>query len=108
LFEKLSQMPVKLGEITDLFVGLQTDADDVFILEEVKQDRKKALCRSKYTGKEHWFENEHLKPFLKGSLNIRRYYFSDVNKRLIFPYTTINGKSVLIDQQEYKQKFPLT
>jgi len=108
LFEKLSRMPVKLGQISDLFVGLQTDADDVFILEEVRHSGKKVLCRSKYTGKEHWFENEHLKPFLKGSLNIRRYYFSDVNKRLIFPYITINGKSVLLDQKEYKQKHPLT
>jgi len=108
LFEKLSQMPVKLGDLTHLFVGLQTDADDVYILEEIKREKNKVLCRSKYTEKEHWFEDNHLKPFLKGSVNIRRYYFSDLNKRLIFPYVTIENKSVLIDEKTYPQKYPLT
>lgn len=108
LFEKLSQMPVKLGELADLFVGLQTDADDVYILEERRRDNGKALCYSKYTEKEHWFEDAHLKEFLKGSLNIRRYYFSDVTKRLIFPYETVSGKSVLIDAKKYSSQFPLT
>ncbi|MDP1779324.1 MAG: Eco57I restriction-modification methylase domain-containing protein, partial [Anaerolineales bacterium] len=108
LFEKLSQMPVKLGDVADLFVGLQTDADDVYILEERRKENDKVLCFSKYTEKEHWFEENHLKDFLKGSLNIRRYYFSDVTKRLIFPYRTVDSKSVLIDGKEYKQYFPLT
>ena len=108
LFEKLSQMPIKLGDVSHLFVGLQTDADDVYIVEEIKQEAERVLCRSKYTGKEHWLENEHLKPFLKGSLNIRRYYFSNVTKRLIFPYVTIEDKSVLIDSKDYQNIFPLT
>ncbi|MCL4275534.1 MAG: Eco57I restriction-modification methylase domain-containing protein [Anaerolineales bacterium] len=108
LFEKLSQMPVKLGDVSHLFVGLQTDADDVYIVEEIRQENNKVLCSSKYTGKEYWLENDHLKPFLKGSVNIRRYYFSDVNKRLIFPYVTSDGKSLLIDSKEYQQKYPLT
>jgi hypothetical protein len=60
LFEKLSQMPVKLGDVADLFVGLQTDADDVYILEERKEENDKVLCFSKYTEKEHWFEEKHL------------------------------------------------
>ena len=84
LFDKLAAMPIKLGDIAHLFVGLQTDADDVFIVEEIKRDESRVLCASKATGKEHWLENDHLKPFLKGSLNIRRYGFADVTKRLIF------------------------
>jgi methylase of polypeptide subunit release factors len=35
LFDKLSQMPSRLGDFANLFVGLQTDADDVYILEEI-------------------------------------------------------------------------
>lgn len=108
LFEKLSRMTVKLGDVSHLFVGLQTDADDVYIVEEIRQENNKVLCSSKYTGNNHWFENDHLKPFLKGSVNIRRYYFSNVNKRLIFPYVTSGGKSILIDSKEYQQKHPLT
>lgn len=108
LFEKLSKMPVKLGEVAHLFVGLQTDADDVFILEELKKQGKRVLCASKSTGRHHWFEDEHLKPFLKGSLNIRRYCLTDLTKRLIFPYETQDGRSLLIDPNEYKRRFPLT
>ena len=108
IFEKLSQMPVKLFDIAHIFVGLQTDADDIFILEEIKNQEKKVLCRSKATEREHWFEKEHLKPFLKGSLNIRRYCLTNVTKKLIFPYETIDGKSVLISQRDYKLRYPLT
>jgi type I restriction-modification system DNA methylase subunit len=108
LFEKLSKMPVKLGDIAHLFVGLQTDADDVFILEEIRKEQKRVLCRSKSSGLQHWFEDEHIKPFLKGSLNIRRYCLSDVTKRLIFPYEIKGNKSFLIDPNEYRQRYPLT
>jgi type I restriction-modification system DNA methylase subunit len=108
IFQKLSQTKPKLGELAHLFVGLQTDADDVFILEEIRRSGKKVLCHSKATEQEHWFEASHLKPFLKGSLNIRRYVLSNVNKLLLFPYENTNGKSTLIPVNEYKKEFPLS
>jgi len=110
LFEKLRQMPVKLGDISHLFVGVQTDADDVYILEQLKinNENNLVLCKSKQTGIEHWFENVHLKPLLKGSLNIKRYFYKNLNKRLIFPYEIIDGKSVLINPEDYNKKYPLT
>ncbi|MGF1470295.1 MAG: Eco57I restriction-modification methylase domain-containing protein [Rubrobacteraceae bacterium] len=108
LFERMQQMPSNLGQIAHLFVGLQTDADDVFILEEIDKEDGFVLCQSKYTGRQHWLEDDHLKSFLKGSLNIRRYQLTDVNKRLIFPYETVNGKSELIEPGEYEQQYPLT
>lgn len=108
LFEKLGHFSLKLGGVADLFVGLQTDADDVYIVEEVRRSKGRVLCASKSTGEQHWFEDDHLKPFLKGSLNIRRYALSDVTKRLIFPYEMREAKSVLIDTTEYKRRYPLT
>ena len=108
LFARLKNMSVKLSDIAHLFVGLQTDADDVFILEEVATKDDQVLCESRATGQQHWFENDHLKHFLKGSLNIRRYLLTNVSKRLIFPYETENKKSFLIDTKEYKKHFPLT
>jgi hypothetical protein len=101
-------MPVKLGDMGHLFVGLQTDADDVFILEEIRRENGRVLCASKATGSQHWFEDDHLKPFLKGSLNIRRYELSDVTKRLIFPYEIKSGRSVLIGEKEYRLRYPFT
>ena len=108
LFEKLRTFHVKLGEVAHLFVGLQTDADDVFILDEIKKYKNRVLCKSKATGRQHWFEDEHLKSFLKGSINIGRYHLKDVKKRLIFPYVLKGNKTVLIDTNEYKQRYPLT
>jgi type I restriction-modification system DNA methylase subunit len=108
LLERLGKIPQKLGDVADLFVGLQTDADDVFILEQIRRKGKRVKCASKATGRDHWFEDDHLKPFLKGSLNIRRYALTGVTKRLIFPYETIGGKSVLIGPNEYRRRFPLT
>ncbi len=108
LFEKLRRMPVKLGDVAHLFVGLQTDADDVFILEELYKENGKVLCQSKATGSNHWLEDNHLKLFLKGSLNVRRYQLTDATKRLIFPYEMRGGKSVLIDDEQYRSRFPLT
>ncbi|MBA4313027.1 MAG: restriction endonuclease subunit M, partial [Chlorobiaceae bacterium] len=108
LFEKLKKYPTRLNDIAHLFVGLQTDADDVFIVEKIREEGKRILCYSKATSKEHWFELEHPKPFLKGSLNIRRYALTDVNKLLIFPYEIQDGKSVLISKQAYERRFPYT
>jgi hypothetical protein len=108
LIEKLSKIGSPLGDICHLFVGLQTDADDIFILEEKDRKDDRLLCYSKSTGKEHWFEQEHLKHLLKGSLNIRRYLLDNVTKRLIFPYNTMMGKSVLLSDKEYQIKYPLT
>ncbi|HKV57729.1 MAG TPA: N-6 DNA methylase [Ktedonobacteraceae bacterium] len=108
LFDRLSNIQIKLKDVAHLFVGLQTDADDVFILEEIRRENGRILCKSKSTGSQHWFEEDHLKPFLKGSLNIRRYYLTNVTKLLIFPYVLQHSKSVLIDATEYKQRYPLT
>ena len=108
LFEKLNRIPDRLGDIAHLFVGLQTDADDVYILEQMERKGKEVICKSKATGKMHRFEDVHLKRFVKGSVNIRRYHLSDLTKRLIFPYETVNGKSILISPSDYARDFPLT
>ena len=108
LFSRLSQMPTKLSNVAHLFVGLQTDADDVYILQEMECKGESVFCRSTATGEVHEFENSHLKRFVKGSLNIRRYYLSDLTKRLIFPYQTRSGKSTLISSKEYQKRYPLT
>lgn len=108
LIERLFALPVKLGDVAHLFVGLQTDADDVFIVESVRQSANELVCFSKATEKEHSFERQHLKRLLKGSLNVRRYELDSVTKRLIFPYETIGSSSVVISEKDYKKRFPKT
>lgn len=108
VMKRLAKAPLKLKDVAHLFVGLQTDADDVFILDEVKRQGARVLCASRATGKDHWFEANHLKPFLKGSLDIRRYGFSDAVKHLIFPYRNTAQRSVLIPAEDYAAEYPLT
>jgi type I restriction-modification system DNA methylase subunit len=108
LFRKLEKLPVKLGDISHLFVGLQTNGDDIYILKEIRKEGNLVLCYSKATDNEHWFENDHLKYFLKGSVNIRRYFLENVNKRLIFPYELANEKMELITKEVYKKEYPYT
>ncbi|MDP3623581.1 MAG: Eco57I restriction-modification methylase domain-containing protein [Methanobacteriaceae archaeon] len=108
IFDKLEKLPVKLGNIAHLFVGLQTNADDIFIVEELSKKEDQVLCYSKETDSNHYFENLHLKHLLKGSLNVKRYHLENVNKRLVFPYENIEGKSILISKEKYQQNFPLT
>ncbi len=108
LFQKLEDFPTKLSDVTDLFVGLQTDGDSIYILEQVEVKADKVKCFSKETEKEHLFENSHLKYLIKGSVNIKRYALENLSKRLIFPYFTEGNKSHLLKQSDYKESFPLT
>jgi type I restriction-modification system DNA methylase subunit len=108
VLEKLEKFPVKLSSIAKLFVGLQTDADKIFILEAIEFKDNQVRCQSSATGQEHWFEKDHLKPFLKGSLNVRRYRLANLSKLLIFPYEMKDGKSVLIEPGPYRKRYPLT
>ncbi len=49
LFEKLRRMPVKLGEVADIFEGLQTSADKIYCFEQMERedDRVKVIQRIK-------------------------------------------------------------
>jgi len=107
VLERLKQVAETLGSIADLFVGVQTDADDVFILEAVSERRDAVICYSKHLDANVEIERNHLKPLVKGSLNIRRFHFADVTKRLLFPYEMVRGRSSLISPAEYRRRFPM-
>jgi len=89
LFERLSAIPTKLGEKTHLFVGLQTSADDVFVLPV-----------------ESKLERDIVRPFIvpRGLLP---YANARPNARLLFPYRRDgDGKMVLMDLKWIEDKCP--
>jgi type I restriction-modification system DNA methylase subunit len=108
VMRRLSQGSRRLKDVAHLFVGLQTDADDVFILNEVGHTKSELICESAATGETHHFERSHLKPFLKGSLDIRRYALSTAQKRLLFPYDNVGKSSLLIPADQYQEQYPHT
>jgi len=106
VFDKINQLPYKLGDIAKIFVGLQTSADPVYILTLIRENEHTFSIFSKATKKEYEIEKDILKPLLKGS-EIKRNLVSDIQNLILFPYRANNGKMVLISEQEFKLNYPL-
>ncbi len=99
---KLSRQPVFLADIADrIFQGLITGADAVFILEKAENGK----VFSKQTNKEYQLEPELLHPLCKGSVNLRRYQVTDLEKMILFPYEMRKGKAALISVKAFKLRF---
>ncbi len=107
LFERLKAIPVRLGEITDIFVGLQTSADDVFILDFVGESEKTIQLKSKMTRKSWHLEKELLHPLVSGT-DVKRYLPLPARQYIIFPYETDGEKGRLIDFKTILREYPKT
>jgi len=107
LFEKLSKMPVKLGDIADIFVGLQTSADDVFIMDLIEETSRTFRLKSKALGSEWTFEKGLLFPLVSGT-DVNRYCDLPERQYILFPYK-VDGTSVeLIDFDVISKNYPKT
>ncbi|MCJ7529686.1 MAG: hypothetical protein MUO64_01480 [Anaerolineales bacterium] len=100
LFERLRQMPVKLGDVAKrIFQGFKTGADPVFILEE----RANGKYYSNALESEILIETKYLRPLYKSG-EMKRYALYKNSRFVIFPYR--NGS--LIDWNEITAKAPKT
>ncbi len=100
LFEKLAQMPVKLGDVAKrIFQGFKTGADPVFILDE--QENGKFYSNALKTEVE--IEDTLLRPLYKSG-EMKRYTLHKNSRFVIFPYR--NGS--LIEWSEISNKSPKT
>ncbi len=107
LFEKLSKMPLKLGDIADIFVGLQTSADDVFIMDLIEETPRILRLKSKALDIEWTFEKGLLFPLVSGT-DVNRYCDLPERQYILFPYK-VDGTSVeLIDFEIISQNYPKT
>lgn len=98
LFEKLSQMPVKLGDVANrIFQGFKTGADPVFILEE----RESGKFYSNALKSEIPIEATYLRPLYKSG-EMKRYTLRQNSRSVIFPYRD----GVLIEWKEISATAP--
>ena len=103
IWEKLNRMPTRLCDVADrVFQGLITGADTAFIL-EIQDD---GSYFSKATGTNHGLERELLHPLCKGSVNVRRYNVTSLDKAILFPYQIIQDKAILLTPQELSKCYP--
>ncbi|HOC92471.1 MAG TPA: Eco57I restriction-modification methylase domain-containing protein [bacterium] len=106
LFNKLSKMPVKLGDIANIFVGTQTSADDIFVLENCKEQKKHVSGFSRSLNENVKIERDLTKPFLFGR-QIRRYDPLVTDSRLVCPYEINETGCRLYSEQELTSEYPL-
>jgi len=106
LFERLSEMPVKLGDVAHIFVGTQTSADTIFVLEDCYSDGHFIVGTCKATGEKVRVETDIVKPFLRGK-EIRRYEPLKAAAFLICPYVIEEDDFRLISEEGLSSKYPL-
>jgi hypothetical protein len=105
LFEKLQTMSVKLGDIAHIFVGLQTSADDVFIMDFVSETARTRTLKSAAL-ETHWtFEKELLHPIVSGT-DVSP--FASVPRRqfILFPYAIKKEQAELIPIKAISESWP--
>ncbi|MBN2892004.1 MAG: Eco57I restriction-modification methylase domain-containing protein [Bacteroidales bacterium] len=94
----------RLGDITNIHVGVTTLADKAYIFEIEKEDKNYIWCNTKLEGSVK-FEKEILKPIIK--VSTLKNGEEPIKEYILFPYKKIDGKPQIIPENELKTNFPL-
>jgi len=105
LFDKLNEMPVKLGDVASrIFQGLITGADKVFILSLIDETKRTYNLFSKALGEEIEIEKHITKKLAKGD-DISRYSYKTKNV-IIFPYARCENSVNLLSESTLMNDYP--
>ena len=105
LFQRLNEDFDKLGDVADIFVGLQTSADDVFIGDAVKEAGKSLRLQSEVLGEEVEFEKALFHPLVSGQ-DVKGYAPLPRRQFIFFPYTIEVDRAALIPFADIERDFP--
>lgn len=98
---------ILLNDFANVFVGLQTSADDVFILDIISESKKHFTLFSKSLNKEVKVEKDLFHHLVSGT-DVKRYYTPNKRQYILFPYEIKNEKASMIDWKKLVSKYPLT
>jgi hypothetical protein len=107
LFERLGKIPLKLGDVADIFVGLQTSADNVFILTLTREEEQTLRLKSKVLSADVTIERDLLFPLVSGT-DVNRYSSLPNRQFILFPYAIEGQTATLIDFDTISRYFPKT
>ena len=107
LFSRLTAMPHKMGDVADIFVGLQTSADDVYIMDLVAETEDRYRLVSRALGREWDFEKGLFFPLVSGT-DVDRYGDLPNRQYILFPYTVHNERGTLLEFKELQRNWPKT
>ena len=102
--EEISQSCVPLSSLVDIFVGVQTSADQIYIIHADREDDNFIYS---YDRQGHEFQIE--KGILRKSIydtQLVSYERIKANSYIIFPYKAVNGRPVLYSLAEMTEDFP--
>lgn len=102
--EEISHFCVPLSNLVDIFVGVQTSADKIYIIHADHEDEKFIYSHDKQG---HEFQIE--KGILRKSIydtQLASYEKIKANSYIIFPYKSVNGRPVLYSLAEMATDFP--
>ncbi len=106
ILEKLKEQPKTLGDITrKIFVGVQTSADNIYVLKIVSENDGIITCHSTELKGEISVEREITKSFLMGK-DVHRYEPITPPNIIIFPYHVTAQTVKLMEPEEIKSKYP--
>jgi hypothetical protein len=106
IFEKVTLNCSLLGTIANIFVGTQTSAENIFVLDHCKIENNTTIGYSPSLEKEVRIEKDLTKKYLKGK-QIRRYSRPKTESRLICPYLINENDFHLIPPMELSNRYPL-
>lgn len=103
---KLSGLPI-LGDICDnIFVGIQTSADKIFIMDIIEENETTYKLFSKALNQEIYCEKIFTRHIVSG-VDVKKYTIPQKRQVVIFPYVTENGKPALITKKQFEIESPL-
>jgi hypothetical protein len=107
--DKMDAVSVPLGSVVEqIFQGLITSADPVYILTLRERAGEYTKAYSKASGKEIMLETALLKPLVSGE-DVSRYGAVLTDKLLLFPYRlSPGGGATLIEEDEFTSIYPKT
>ena len=107
LVERFQKLPKKLSDIADIFVGLQTSMDKVYIVKpQFNPKSSNKICFKDFNGKEWQIERGLTRPAIY-DLIITPYMTIKPNSRIIYPYYQKGGHTLPYSEVQLKSKFPL-
>jgi len=98
---KLSGLPI-LGDLCDnIFVGIQTSADKIFIMDIIEENKTTYKLFSKALNQEIYCEKIFTRHIVSG-VDVKKYTIPQKRQVVIFPYVSENGKPALITKKSLK------
>ena len=104
LFDRVrAQSGRELGQAAEIFVGVQTSADGIYIFREVAQTPTTVSLR--WDGRDWAIERGILRPCLLDA-TLYPYTSVEANAWMIFPYDILDDQAHLIQPAEMERRFP--